>query len=46
MVLPDEPEEERRGSFWLGLLTFVLVLGSLGILAWLTFPWWHEWANL
>jgi hypothetical protein len=40
----DEPSPDA--SAWLGVLTFFLVLGSLGILAWLTFPMWRAWANL
>ena len=38
--------ERQQSSAVLGLLTFFLVLASLLVLAWLTFPYWRHWANL
>ena len=39
-------EEAGRSSALLGVFTFFLVLASLLVLAWLTFPYWRLWAGL
>ncbi len=39
-------DEAPRSSAMLGVFTFFLVLASLLVLAWLTFPYWRAWAGL
>jgi eukaryotic-like serine/threonine-protein kinase len=39
-------EETTKSSALLGVLTFFLVLASLLVLAWLTYPYWRAWAGL
>ncbi len=42
-ITEDEPP---RSTALLGVFTFFLVLASLLVLAWLTFPYWRPWAGI
>jgi eukaryotic-like serine/threonine-protein kinase len=39
-------EEQPQSSALLGVFTFFLVLASLLVVAWLTYPYWRAWAGL